>query len=62
MSNEKIEPIWENIMSYWEYFSFNEILIEYIIEHIEELKKENTSCCTDEFIQDFILANFENYI
>lgn len=49
-------------MSYWEYFSFNEILIEYIIEHIEELKKENTSCCTDEFIQDFILANFENYI
>ena len=62
LSNEKIEPIWENIMSYWEYFSFNETLIEYIIEHIEELKKENTSCCTDEFIQDFILANFENYI
>lgn len=54
---KKIDPTWENIISYWTSFSFSEVLTEYITQHTEELKMIDTSCCTDKFIQAFIVAD-----
>lgn len=60
LRNRKVVPTWQNIMSYWKYFSISEDLVDYIKSQISKLKFASTYCCTDEFIKAFISANLES--
>ena len=59
LMNEKVVVNWENICSYWQYFSMNENLLNYITKHIDELKNANVEYCDDKFIRSFIMAGCE---
>lgn len=60
LRNRKVAPTWQNIMSYWKYFSISEDLVDYIKSQITKLKFASTYCCTDEFIKAFISASLES--
>lgn len=62
LMNEKTEPVWENIMSYWKHFSLSNVLCEYIGAHTSELTRANTDCCSDAFMKDFINAGYEDKV
>lgn len=60
--NDKVIPSWENIVVYWEYFSFTECLTEYISTNVEVLKTADKQFCSDSFIEAFIRANCDDSV
>lgn len=62
LSNGKIKPTWENMMSYWTHFSFSNTLAEYITQETQKLESVDAACCTDQFIQEFIERDLEGQV
>lgn len=60
--DDKVIPSWENIVVYWEYFSFTECLTEYISTNVEVLKTADKQFCSDSFIEAFIRANCDDSV
>ena len=50
---------WENVISYWEVYKLGEELKRYISLHADELSKADPEVVSDDFIQEFILADVE---
>ena len=55
----KVEPLWENIESYWSHFGWTSTLCEYVSENVGILENKSSKCLEDnalreEFIQSDI--------
>lgn len=50
---------WENIISYWKVYKLNDQLKQYLSSHMDELRGMDTAAVPDDFIQQFIQADFE---
>lgn len=57
LENQKLKPIWENILIYKNAFNFTPKLISFMVSASTELGKANTENVPHSFIQDFIKAN-----
>lgn len=54
LGNQKLKPIWENILIYKNAFNFTPKLISFMVSASAELGKANTDNVPHSFIQDFI--------
>ena len=57
LGNQKLKPIWENILIYKNAFNFTPKLISFMVSASAELGKANTGNVPHSFIQDFIKTN-----
>ena len=52
ISKGKFECSWNNVASYYSYFDFDDIILDYIEDHIQEL--ETTVCDSEDFFKSLI--------
>lgn len=58
----KVVPVWNNIVSYWNTFGFSEDLKDFIGRNLLSLESQTTDCCDDNFIKSLIKCGFDTKI
>lgn len=56
---DKVVPLWNNIVSYWDIFGFSDELKHFIDRNLSSLASQDTDCCDDNFIMSFINSRFD---
>ena len=56
LENEKIVVSWENIVTYWKCYSFDNSLEKFIADNVYTLKGDDKKYCNDSFISELILC------
>lgn len=56
LENEKIVVSWENIVTYWKCYSFDNCLEKFIADNVYTLKGDDKKYCNDSFISELILC------
>ena len=53
---------WENILIYWKNYNITECLKQFITINTDSLEKDNKIFMEDDFIRDFIKADFNDEV
>ena len=56
LENERIVVSWENIVTYWKCYSFDNCLKKFIADNVYTLKEDDKKYCNDSFISELILC------
>lgn len=56
LENERIVVSWENIVTYWKCYSFDNCLKKFIADNVYTLKGDDKKYCNDSFISELILC------
>lgn len=56
LENERIVVSWENIVTYWKGYSFDNCLKKFIADNVYTLKEDDKKYCNDSFISELILC------
>lgn len=56
LENERIVVSWENIVTYWECYNFDDCLKKFIADNVYTLKEDDKKYCKDSFISELILC------
>lgn len=56
LENERIVVSWENIVTYWKCYSFDNSLEKFIADNVYTLKGDDKKYCNDSFISELILC------
>ena len=59
LGTNKIEPIWSNIINYWNKYKFSTDLIDFINNNVDQIKKDDTNNCSPEFRKAFVTEDNE---
>lgn len=56
LENERIVVSWENTVTYWECYNFDDCLKKFIADNVYTLKEDDKKYCKDSFISELILC------
>lgn len=56
LENERIVVSWENTVTYWECYNFDNCLKKFIADNVYTLKEDDKKYCKDSFISELILC------
>lgn len=56
LENERIGVSWENTVTYWECYNFDDCLKKFIADNVYALKEDDKKYCNDSFISELILC------
>lgn len=56
LENERIVVSWENTVTYWECYNFDDCLKKFIADNVYTLKGDDKKYCKDSFISELILC------
>lgn len=56
LENERIVVSWENTVTYWECYNFDDCLKKFIANNVYKLKGDDKKYCKDSFISELILC------
>ena len=56
LENERIVVSWENTVTYWKCYNFDDCLKKFIADNVYTLKEDNKKYCKDSFISELILC------
>lgn len=59
LGTNKIEPIWSNIINYWNKYKFSTDLIDFINNNVDQIKKDDPNNCSPEFRKAFVTEDNE---
>ncbi|NRO20428.1 YobI family P-loop NTPase [Lactobacillus helveticus] len=59
LRTNKIEPIWSNIIKYWNKYKFSTDLIDFINNDVDQIKKDDPKNCSPEFRKAFVAEDNE---
>mgnify|MGYP004535018979 CR=1 FL=1 len=58
LTENNIEPNWNNIIQYWNIYSLTDTLKKYVSAQVDALKEVDTAVVSDAFIKEFINSKF----
>lgn len=56
LENERIVVSWENTVTYWECYNFDDCLKKFIADNVYTLKEDDKKYCKDSFVSELILC------
>lgn len=56
LENERIVVSWENTVTYWECYNFDDCLKKFIADNVYTLKEDDKKYCKDSFISELMLC------
>lgn len=59
LGTNKIEPIWSNIIKYWNKYKFSTDFIDFINNNVDQIKKDDPRNCSPEFRKAFVVEDNE---
>ena len=59
LGTNKIEPIWSNVIKYWNKYKFSTDLIDFINKDVDQIKKDDPNNCSPEFRKAFVTEDNE---
>lgn len=59
LETNKIEPIWSNIIKYWNKYKFSTDFIDFINNNVDQIKKDDPRNCSPEFRKAFVVEDNE---
>lgn len=59
LETNKIEPIWSNIIKYWNKYKFSTDFIDFINNNVDQIKKDDPNNCSPEFRKAFVTEDNE---
>ena len=59
LETNKIEPIWSNVIKYWNKYKFSTDLIDFINKDVDQIKKDDPNNCSPEFRKAFVTEDNE---
>lgn len=59
LGTNKIEPIWSNIINYWNKYKFSTDLIDFINNNVDQIKKDDPNNCSPKFRKAFVVEDNE---